>query len=268
MVMSTYSLQEQADMTAVSLANMYNTNSSKLQSDLVNSYYCIANVDAVTQALQASLVSTLDRGYDVSSLVNQIDSIGDSAANAADSVNALMDALERRNAAHKGNLGESYTGTRAVQGINGYTTPTLNPSWLPSNTKLNLRKYAKGGIVTKDDNNPLNAIAKSVGEDTLIAAKDGESILTPVQTTEFMRLTANMEAFNSIMPKPFNNPALNNISAVQKAQPSVQIHYDNLVQVQGDVNNSNIRQMESIVNNAVTKQFNQFNSELYKRGVR
>ncbi len=266
MVMSTYSLQEQADMTAVSLANMYNTNSSKLQSDLVNSYYYIANVDAVTQALQASLVSTLDRGYDVSSLVNQIDSIGDSAANAADSVNALMDALERRNAAHKGNLGESYTGTRAAQGINGYTSPILN--WLPSNTKLNLRKYAKGGIVTKDDNNPLNTIAKSVGEDTLIAAKDGESILTPVQTTEFMRLTANMEAFNSIMPKPFNNPALNNISAVQKAQPSVQIHYDNLVQVQGDVNNSNIRQMESIVNNAVTKQFNQFNSELYKRGVR
>ena len=123
-------------------------------------------------------------------------------------------------------------------------------------------------MITGDSLDTACAIAKSVGEDTLIAAKDGESILTPVQTTEFMRLTANMEAFNSIMPKPFNNTALNNISAVQKAQPSVQIHYDNLVQVQGDVNNSNIRQMESIVNNAVTKQFNQFNCELYKRGVR
>lgn len=83
-----------------------------------------------------------------------------------------------------------------------------------------------------------------------------------------MKLTANMEAFNSIIPKPFSGSVLNNMSAVQKAQPSVQIHYDNLVQVQGDVNNSNIRQMESIVNNAITKQFNQFNSELYKRGVR
>lgn len=29
----------QADTTALSLANMYNTNSSKLQSDFVNSYY-------------------------------------------------------------------------------------------------------------------------------------------------------------------------------------------------------------------------------------
>lgn len=274
MVMSTYSLQEQADMTAISLANMYNTNSFKLQSDLVNSYYRIANVDTATQALQASLVSTLDGGYDVSSLVNQIDSVGNSAANAANKVAELMRIISNANSTPQytyqpysySNLDGGSNPMVMIQDSKGDIVgyDTLNNA----KNKGAVSKFAKGGIVTKDDNNPLNNIAKSVGEDTIIAAKDGEGILTPIQTTEFMKLTANMEAFNNLMTRPFSGSVLNNMSAVQKAQPSVQIHYDNLVQVQGDVNNSNIRQMESIVNNAITKQFDQFNSELYKRGVR
>ena len=61
---------------------------------------------------------------------------------------------------------------------------------------------------------------------------------------------------------------LNNVQVKSQQQVPVQIHYDNLVQVQGDVNNSNIRQMEQIVDNAITKQFNIFNTQLRKAGVR
>ena len=129
-------------------------------------------------------------------------------------------------------------------------------------------KYAKGGLVTKDDSNPLNYIAKSVGEDTLIAAKDGELVLTPAEAEAFLKLAPNMESFNRFIPRITPDSFVNNIPLIENVPPSVQIHYDNLVQVQGDVNNSNIREMKTIVNDAITKQFNKFNSDLYKAGVR
>jgi len=48
-------------------------------------------------------------------------------------------------------------------------------------------KYAKGGVIGKDDNF-LSSIAKSVGEDTMIAAKEGERMLTPLQNKNFEKL--------------------------------------------------------------------------------
>ena len=77
-----------------------------------------------------------------------------------------------------------------------------------------------------------------------------------------------MELFNRFIPQMIPGSFVNNIPFVEKTSPSVQIHYDNLVQVQGDVNNSNIREMKTIVDDAITKQFNKFNSDLHKAGVR
>ena len=124
------------------------------------------------------------------------------------------------------------------------------------------------GAKESSNNNPLNNIAKSVGEDTIVAAKDGEGILTPVETESFLKLVPNIETFNSYMSKLIPDINLNNVQVKSQQQVPVQIHYDNLVQVQGDVNNSNIRQMEQIVDNAITKQFNIFNTQLRKAGVR
>lgn len=50
-----------------------------------------------------------------------------------------------------------------------------------------VKKYAKGGVIGKDDNF-LSSIAKSVGEDTMIAAKEGERMLTPLQNKNFEKL--------------------------------------------------------------------------------
>lgn len=269
MVQGVYGLQNQADVTALSLANMYNTSSANLQNELVNSYYSVANLNAVTQALNDSLINTLGRGYDVSSLVNSINSIGSAASSAASQVGALMSALSGAGSTNK-------TYTDVYQG--SHSDNSNNIVKLPDGTYTTrkkaeqagyISKYVKGGLITKDDNNPLNNIAKSVGEDTLVAAKDGESILTPVETDAFLKLAPNLEAFNNFIPKIDTSDFVNNLPNFKKANTSsVQIHYDNLVQVQGDVNNSNIRQMEQIVDNAITKQFNQFNSGLKKAGVR
>lgn len=266
-----YYLQNQADITSSSLANMYNTNSQALLNNLTSAYYSLANTNAVTQALGDSLINTLARGYDTSSLVNSIKNVGDSAASAANQVSALMNALAGQpNTAPTYQYGtgdtvyyydengkKHITSEKRAQKA-GYVAPTMT-----------VRKYAKGGIITKEDAGFLDPLAKSVGEDHMIAAKDGEGILTQVQTSELMKLIPNMENFNRIIPNliPEVNTMINP-NAVKSNSPTVQIHYDNLVQVQGDVNNSNIRQMEQIVDNAITKQFNIFNTQLRKAGVR
>lgn len=281
MVQGVYGLQSQSDATAVSLANMYNTSSANLQSELLSSYYSVANLNAVTQTLNDSLINTLNRGYDVSSIVNSLNSVGNAASSAANQVAGLMSALSG-----SGNTGgytytnkyqndsENKNGIVTVYDSNGnivaVTTRENAEKNYGATNKYAIKKYAKGGIVTKDDNNPLNNIAKAVGEDTLIAAKEGEVVLKPSEADALLKLAPNIEAFNNYIPKlipDINMPSIPTYTT-NNQQPSVQIHYDNLVQVQGDVNNSNIRQMEQIVDNAITKQFNQFNSSLRKAGVR
>ncbi len=268
MAQSVYGLQSQADATALSLASMYNQNSENLQNSLIASWYSAANLNTVAKALDASLINTLGRGYDVSSLVNGMNSIGAAAANAAGKVQDLMNAL---NGAGKNDK----TYVTIYQGVKSDGSDSVVR--LPDGTMTSkamaqsagyVQKYAKGGLVTKDDSNPLNYIAKSVGEDTLIAAKDGELVLTPAEAEAFLKLAPNMESFNRFIPRITPDSFVNNIPLIENTPPSVQIHYDNLVQVQGDVNNSNIREMKTIVNDAITKQFNKFNSDLYKAGVR
>lgn len=269
MVQNIYGLQSQADAAALSLANMYNQNSENLQNSLIASWYSAANLNAVAQALDASLINALGRGYDVSSLVNGMNSIGNAAANAARQVRDFRGAL--------GGIGKAGVPTyqNVYQGVKSDGSDSIVR--LPDGTMTTkdkaqsagyVNKYAKGGLVTKDTDNPLNYIARSVGEDTLIAAKDGELVLTPAEADAFLKLAPNMELFNSLLPKMETENLTNNIPFVGKTPPSVQIHYDNLVQVQGDVNNSNIREMKAIVNDAITKQFHKFNTDLYKAGVR
>lgn len=272
MVQGVYGLQNQADITALSLANMYNTSSANLQNELVSSYYSVANLNAVTQALNDSLINTLGRGYDVSSLVNSINSIGSAASSAASQVGALMSALSGAYSGNQGTYQDMYQGDSnnknnlvRVTDKNGKTSVMTRQQ---AQQKGYVSKYAKGGLVTKDDDNPLNNIAKSVGEDVLIAAKEGEIVLTPAEADAFMKLASNIVSFNNSVPKLDYSDLMPYVPSMEKSAPSVQIHYDNLVQVQGDVNNSNIKQMEQIVNNAITKQFNQFNSGLRKAGVR
>lgn len=276
MVQGVYGLQNQANATAMSLANMYNISSVNLQNELINSYYSVANLNAVTQALNDSLINTLGRGYDISSLVNSINSVGSAASSAASQVAGLMSALSGIGNPNMGTYQDLYqNGSNNSNNLVKVTDKNGRVSVMTrqqAQKKGYISKYAKGGLVTKDDNNPLNNIAKAVGEDTIIAAKEGEMILKPVETDALLKFAPNMETFNNYVTKLIpdiktNMPTPTPIPS-NKQQPNVQIHYDNLVQVQGDVNNSNIRQMEQIVNNALAKQFNQFNSNLRKAGVR
>lgn len=102
------------------------------------------------------------------------------------------------------------TAAQASQQANVYKNNLKNTNGMPSDVleqlkKISIVKYAKGGIVGKDDN-PFDYIAQSLGEDHMVAAKEGERVLTEQQNKNFEKLVNNLtilspealERFNSV----------------------------------------------------------------------
>lgn len=60
---------------------------------------------------------------------------------------------------------------------------------------VSIKHYAKGGLVTNKNKNPLDFLAEQLGEDHVIATKEGERILTAKQNENFEKLA---NAFSSL----------------------------------------------------------------------
>lgn len=204
-----YGLQAQANSTADSLSWMFSTRADNLVNQLTASYYSEANLNAMTNTLQNSLINTLERGYDVSSITSALSSIASGANSVADAANKAAQALASMGAAQtgagagsgsdsgSGDKGYKVVDTKYGRTIRTYSTRQEADDYIRSNKSTSkyftVMKAAKGGIVTKDKNNPLNHIAEAVGEDTMIAAKDGEGVLTRRQTEAVSDLAETIE---------------------------------------------------------------------------
>lgn len=97
-----YNLRTQANVTADSLAWMFATRADNLVNELTSSYYSEANLNAMTNALQSSLVNTLERGYNISGITSALNSIANGANSVADAANNAANALSRMGAAQSG----------------------------------------------------------------------------------------------------------------------------------------------------------------------
>ena len=64
-------------------------------------------------------------------------------------------------------------------------------------TSLYVGHYAKGGLVGKKQENPLDLIAQQLGEDHMVAAKEGERILTAKQNENFEKLANTFSSLSS-----------------------------------------------------------------------
>ena len=116
-----------------------------------------------------------------------------------------------------------------------------------------LLTYAKGGIITEDEDNPLNAIAQAVGEHVLIAAKDQESVLTPLQSEVLLNiapLLGNIGEMQNVegLFDPRNSISLDKyLNSRITTTPNIELNCDNLFEFNGDFNNSEelLEQMRS-----------------------
>lgn len=218
-----YALSAEANNTANSLGYMFSTSANTLLSELQSSYDSVGNVNTASQALKDSLVNTLERGYNINSITKGLNSIADSASSAASSVRDLNNALSGGSGGGSG----SYVSDSNNSAEDHYriVDPRYKKSKeskyilvdnLRDDAKLRkymekyrdqlhsgnliIQRYAKGGIVTKEKDNPFNTIAQSVGEDTMIAAKEGESVLTKDQTKGIQSLAENISKPNRTDP--------------------------------------------------------------------
>ena len=80
--------------------------------------------------------------------------------------------------------------------------------------------FAKGGIVGKKKDNPLDLIAQSIGEDHMVAAKEGERILTAKQNENFEKLA---NAFSSLSSEDMAKYSILTGSKVLGNMPQLQM---------------------------------------------
>ena len=258
-----YGLQEQANMTADSLSYMFATRADNLVNELTSSYYSEANLNAMTQALHDSLINTLEGGYNVGGITSALDSIASSANSVAEAANNATKALANMGAvqADVANnkvqrvemFGSGATANFAIKDANGNYIKNYTSS---DDFKKYLKGYAsgtrnaKGGLrVTDEQGNEL--VLPKLSEGRYAIGNAGDQILTKVQTDNIFDwakfnpndlVPYNMFGSLNMTPPEIRTRDVNNNTPVQ---------IGNLISVQGNIDNSNIKQMESIANKAV-----------------
>lgn len=317
-----YGLQAQANSTADSLSWMFSTRADNLVNELASSYYSEANLDVMTNTLQNSLINTLERGYDISGITSALSSIASGANSVADAADKAAQALANMGAAQTGAGSGSETSsddgrkyavlTNGKRVTNFFSSKKEADDWINRNhasrSRYYIGKFAKGGIITKDKNNPLNKIAEAVGEDTLIAAKEGESVLTKDQTEDLSDFTKAMAEKNLVpidqaediigfeqmekirklqnaMAKIDRNllsPDLNPYTFrpgvqstlipeyIRNDKPNIAFHYDKMFEFNGDFNNSEqlLNQMQRVAKGTTTKILDGINRDFRIHGGR
>jgi len=247
-----WDLQDQAEKTYGAIATTFAAQADGLVLELQESWTAADNLREMAKALNDSFVSALSGSYDVSGIVDALKKIEDAAKSAA----AAVDGLNSNNTGVYVEGHGSGAGNHIMHNTNGV-----------NKNLAALYSYAKGGLVTKDDNNPLNNIAKAVGEDSIIAAKEGEGILTPIQTEAMIKLA------------PFLDKLNNNFSAISsfgsfKSSPIVDsaksignsIQVGSLVTVNGNVDDNNLKKITDIVKKEINTQFTKWNRDFVYSG--
>lgn len=274
-----WNLQQQANTTAIAVASVYTASADNLLMQLTNSYVAESNLKQMTDALHDSLIKCLDGGYNIGSLVTQLHGVADAANSAANAVSNLMNSFAGggkgtyqygtgNTVYYTDDKGQKHVTSEAQAKKAGYTAPTSDRQDLIQNQKKKTSKKAKGGLITKKSAGSFDEIAKSVGEDHMISVQDDEFVLTPVQTQAWLKLVDNLDNYNAalrsnISMKPYDLPLRDNLSG-----GGITLNYDHLIEVQGDVNNSNIKEIENAVNDSVNKQIKEFTTTLKRVGVR
>ena len=259
-------------MTADSLSYMFATRADNLVNELTSSYYSEANLNAMTQALHDSLINTLEGGYNVGGITSALDSIASSANGVAEAANNAARALANLgnnpvpDPVHIGTpnrvemFGSGATATFVTKDDYGkthgvYKTADEAVEALKA-LKKNKNKYAsgtrnaKGGLrVTDEQGNEL--VLPKLSEGRYAIGNAGDQILTKVQTDNIFDwakfspadlVPYNMFGSLNMTPPEIRTRDVNNNTPVQ---------IGNLISVQGNIDSSNIKQMESIANKAV-----------------
>lgn len=293
-----YNLQAQANETANTLAWMFSTRADTLVGELASSYYSEQNLNYMTQALRDSLVKTLEGGYNISSITSALDSIAGHLNGVASAANNAASAISSVGAAQSG-IGSGSNNSSSTRYYNTNTTKLpetvkgnvqfYTPKYVhyasgTRNAKGGLRvineegkeltlpklpsgNYAIGNegdqILTKEQTDNVYEWSKT-SPDEYAESEDKPKLLTVeefaamygVKPIDFTRLASS--AMYDI-PSQVKNPGMMP-QAVNNNNNNVNVHYDSLVQINGDVNDADriVNKMENVAKKAIEKSWHDF----------
>ena len=113
------------------LAWMFSTKADNLVNELSKSFYAEANLANMTNALQNSLINALERGYNVSSIVNSLASVESAARSAKEALDAMNNAASGGGSGYSGGGGNtSSSGSDSDSGSSSGTAYRKQRLWL------------------------------------------------------------------------------------------------------------------------------------------
>lgn len=228
-----YALQAKANNTATSLSMMFGTRADNLIVQLTNSYNSAYNLNIMTNALQSSLRSTLEGGYNVSSITSALNSITDAANRAKNALDNL-------------NTDTTVTVKSTGNGVGGGAKD------------VSVHKYASGTRSTKgnlfvknEEGYELTLPKLSSGNYSI--SPEGSQILTKAQTDNIFDWSKIKPV--DLVPQGVTNSisGLHDIPQVVQRNPSVNVHYDSLLTINGDVNDTKhfLKDMVQVARNEI-----------------
>ncbi len=262
-----YNVQIEANNAAGAMIDAMGVSSDGLVSEITDVSNGLLTDTGYAQGLGNMLSSVLNANYNTSGITGSIYSIRNAADAAASSLGAMWDA-------YSGDRGHF----RAVyQGPGGYDSKLFTSRsealrWIDQqnagipngSSKWIFREYAKGGLVTKEKDNPLNAIAKSVGEDTMIAAKEGEIVLDPGSAKKFselvrlLRYSPQSSLLSAVNNRTWSNPPSFNNSASSLGAVTI----TNELNVNGSIDNDNLKSVQRQIDASIQKYTKQLLSKI------
>lgn len=240
-----YQLQEQANQTAVGLADMFSTRADNLVQQLTDSYMSEGNLNNMTNALHDSLSNTIDGAYSGSGAKAALDSIAEAAngvATAADNARAALEAMGAAQAAAQ-NV-PSYTGKIYQQGSDGdyyYAgegTVSGNNIWEKNGRIYVDNGYASG--IKKVTENQL-AWTQEKGAEAIISPTSG-AILTPLRKGDMVLpadQTENIWGWSRFNPDEYAAKLAQSIGSISGGDVQTNtMQIGSLVTVNGNVNDA------------------------------
>lgn len=240
-----YELQEQANQTAIGLADMFATRADSLVQQLTDSYMSEENLNAMTNALHDSLNNTIDGSYSGAGAKAALDSIADAAngvAAAADNARAALEAMGAAQAAAANT--PSYTGKIYQQGSDGdyyYAgtgTVTGNNIWEKNGKVYVDNGYASG---TKRVTHDQIAWTQEKGPEMVISPSSG-SILTPLKKGDAVvpaDMTSNLWAWGGFNPEEFATKLIENAGIPDASNVQTnELQIGSLITVNGNINDT------------------------------
>lgn len=281
-----YALQNQANVTADSLAWMFATRADNLVGQLTDSYYSEANLNAMTNALNESLMNTLERGYNIDGITGALNDIASGLSNVADQANRTAQAIQNAIGAQNELSRNSLLSVETSIDKNGKATynvvdwsggkKTIISSHITQSTAENewrrLNGYASG-VRTLDEDQL--AWTQEYGSE-MILSPTRNAVLTPLKQGDTVLTKAQTDAiyeWSKLNPNTFvPNGMKSMLSNASKIQPitnssSPTLEFNGTLMHIDKVDSTNIKQMENIANKAVDRLVTQMSDGIRYRSM-